>query len=393
MKRAFAAATIFAFTLAAADAAAQIKGQGVTKDTVLVGTHTDLSGPVAIWGVSNRNGMMMRFDEINAQGGVHGRKIKHIVEDTGYTVAKAVTAHDKLLKKDKVFVMLGNVGSAANLATMPASFKAGVANLFPLTATASMYEPFEKLKFSAFMTFGDQARGAVQYFVKDKGKSKVCTLVQDDDFGQDIVKGTDDQLKILGLAQVERTTFKRGDKDFSSQVAKLKAAGCDFVVLGTIIAESIGAAAEARKIGWTVDMVVTSAGYTPQVAELAPQGVTEGLYGAAQNPILYADTAPPEAKLWRERYKAKFNRESDLQAETGYIMADLLVAALDKAGRDLTTDGLVKGLEAIRNHRDIFGGPALSFGPDRRLGADPKTAATLYQIKNKRWVYIDRLVF
>ncbi|MBM3554870.1 MAG: hypothetical protein FJX47_04880, partial [Alphaproteobacteria bacterium] len=129
------------------------------------------------------------------------------------------------------------------------------------------------------------------------------------------------------------------------------------------------------------------------VAELAPQGVTEGLYGTGQSPILYADTASPEAKIWMGNYKAKFNRDADLQAQIGYVMADLVVAGLDKAGKDLTTDSLVKGLEAIRNHRDLFGGPPMSFGPDRRLGPDPKTSSTLYQIKNKRWVYLDRLSF
>ncbi|MBM3555387.1 MAG: ABC transporter substrate-binding protein [Alphaproteobacteria bacterium] len=393
MRRFLVVTALLASAAIALPAAAQIKGQGVTKDTISVGTYTDLSGPIAIWGVSNRNGMLMRFDEVNAQGGIHGRKIKYIVEDSAYNTAKSVTATDKLLKKDRVFVMVGNVGTAANLATMPSAFKAGVANLFPLTAAISMYEPFEKLKFSVFMTYGDHMRGAVQYFVKEKGKSKVCTLVQDDDFGQDVLRGVDDQLKVHGLAQVERTVYKRGDKEFSSQVARMRAAGCDLLALGTIIAESIGTAAEARKIGWTVDMVVSPAGYAPQVAELAPQGVTEGLYGTGQSPILYADTASPEAKIWMGNYKAKFNRDADLQSQLGYIMADLLIAGLDKAGKDLTTDSLVKGLEAIRNHRDLFGGPPMSFGPDRRLGPDPKTSSTLYQIKNKRWVSLDRLSF
>ncbi|MBM3555389.1 MAG: ABC transporter substrate-binding protein [Alphaproteobacteria bacterium] len=393
MNRTLFATTILVSAALAGTALAQGKAQGVSKDSILIGTHTDLSGPAAIWGVSNRNGMQMRFDEVNAQGGIHGRKVKHIVEDSAYNVAKAVSANDKLLKKDKVFLMLGNIGTPMNMATMSASLKAGVPNLFPLTAAASMYEPFEKLKFSAFMTYADQMRSGVQYFVKERGKSKVCSLYQDDDFGLDVINGADVQLKVLGMSQVEKTTYKRGDKDFSSQIAKLRAAGCDFVVLGTIISESIGAVAEARKIGWNVDMIVSSAGYTPQVAELAPQGVTEGLYGVGQSPILYADTAPPEAKVWMDKYKTKFNRDADVQAQAGYVMADLVVAGLDKAGKDLTVDSLVKGLEAIKNHRDIFGGAAQSFGPDRRLGPDPKTAGTLYQIKSKRWVAVDRVSF
>jgi branched-chain amino acid transport system substrate-binding protein len=366
--------------------------QGVTKDEVLVGSHTDLSGPAAIWGVSVTNGIRMRFDEVNATGGVHGRKIKVIVEDSAYTIPKAVAATDKLLKKDKVFAMLGNLGSPMNMATIPDILKAGVPNLFPLSAAATMYEPQERLKFAFAMSYADQMRGATKYFVEQRGKKRVGILYQDDDFGQDVLSGVEAQLKAMGMEMVAKTTYKRGAKDFSSQVAVLRQANADLVVLGTIIAESIGAYAEAKKIGWNVDMVVTSAGYTPQVAELAPQGVTAGLYGTGQSPILYPDTAGPEAKVWMDNYKKKFNRDADLQSMAGYGIADMFVTALDRAGKDLTTDAFVKGIESIKNYSDIFGSASQTFGPNRRLGADPKTAASLYQIdRNKRWVFVDRL--
>jgi branched-chain amino acid transport system substrate-binding protein len=368
--------------------------QGVSKDEVLVGSHTDLSGPAAIWGVSVTNGIRMRFDEVNATGGVHGRKIKVIVEDSAYTIPKAVSATDKLLKKDKVFAMLGNLGSPMNMATIPDILKAGVPNLFPLSAAATMYEPHERLKFAFAMSYADQMRGATKYFVEQRGKKRVGILYQDDDFGQDVLSGAEAQLKAMGMELVAKTTYKRGAKDFSSQIAVLRQANADLVVLGTIIAESIGAYAEAKKIGWNVDMVVTSAGYTPQVAELAPQGVTAGLYGTGQSPILYPDTAGPEAKLWMDNYKKRFNRDADLQSMAGYGIADMFVTALDRAGKDLTMDAFVKGIESIQNYSDIFGSAPQTFGPNRRLGADPKTAASLYQIdKNKRWVFVDRVTF
>ncbi|MBM3555390.1 MAG: ABC transporter substrate-binding protein, partial [Alphaproteobacteria bacterium] len=344
-------------------------------------------------GVGTRNGMGMRFDAVNEQGGIHGRKIKLIVEDNGYNVAKTVAGADKLLKKDKVFALVGTNGTPMSLSIMPTSLKAGVPHLFPIAMSQAMYEPYDRLKFSYFMTYADQMRGAVTYFHKDKGKKAICTLHQDDEFGADVIRGAEEQAAAFGLKLVEKTTYKRGDKDFSSQVAKLRAANCDLVILGTIVSESIGAASEAKKIGWSVDMVVSSAGFVPQVAELAAQGATEGLYGTGQVPIIYPDTAPPEAKIWLDKFKAKYNRDADLQTIYAYSIADLLVAALDKAGKDLTVDSLIKGLEAVQNHRDIFGGAAQSFAPNRRLGADPKTSASLYQIKNKRWVYVDRLAY
>ncbi|MBM3555386.1 MAG: ABC transporter substrate-binding protein, partial [Alphaproteobacteria bacterium] len=225
MTRTLFITTALVSTLLAGTVLAQGKGQGVTKTEIILGSHTDLSGPAAIWGTSVRNGMQMRFDEVNALGGIHGRKIKFIVEDNAYTIPKAVAATDKLIKKDKVLAMVANLGSPMNMATIPTAMKAGVPNLFPFSAAEGMYEPFEKMKFAFAVAYGDQMRGAVNYFTKVRGKKKICSMYQDDDFGQDVVRGADIQLKELGMSQTERTTFKRGDKDFSSQIAKLRQAG------------------------------------------------------------------------------------------------------------------------------------------------------------------------
>ena len=208
--------------------------QGVGKDDILLGSIQDLSGPLAGFGKQARAGMLLAVDEINEQGGINGRKLKLNVEDSGYDPKKAVLAAQKLVNQDKIFMMVGHIGTAQNMAAMPVQFEKNVINFFPITAAREMYEPFHKLKYSFAAPYYDQMRLATPKLVKEKGAKKVCTLYQDDDFGLEVLKGGEDGLKTIGMEFAEKTSYKRGATDFSSQVAKMQSSGCDFIVLGTI---------------------------------------------------------------------------------------------------------------------------------------------------------------
>src|SRR5450830_1856349 len=242
-----ATVVLAALTLASTLATAK---QGVSPTEITLGSIQDLSGPLAGFGKQARLGMLLAVDEINETGGVNGRKLKLLVEDDGYDPKKAVLAAQKLVNQDKIFMMMGHIGTAQNMAAMPVQFEKNVINFFPITAAREMYEPFHKLKYSFAATYYDQMRRAVPKMVKDKGIKKVCTIYQDDDFGLEVLRGGEAGLKTINMDYTERTSFKRGATDFSSQVAKLKAAGCDLVVLGTIIRETIGTIAESRKTGF-----------------------------------------------------------------------------------------------------------------------------------------------
>ena len=180
MTRTIGMAIAVAVLAAAPGAFAQQRG--VTPTEVTFGMHTDLSGVAATYGVSSSNGVKMRFDEVNAAGGIAGRKLKVIVEDQGYQVPKAVQACNKLINRDKVFAFVAPLGTPMNNACFKDQFAAGVPNLFPLSAARSMYEPFERLKFYGAASYVDQIRAGIQYFVKNKGVKRVCVMYQDTDF-------------------------------------------------------------------------------------------------------------------------------------------------------------------------------------------------------------------
>ena len=374
------ASLVLACALAAAGPAAA-QSQGVTKDQITLGSIQDLSGPLAGFGKQVRNGMQLRVDEANEQGGINGRKIVLKVEDSGYDPKRAVLAAQKLVNQDKIFAMVGHIGTAQNVATFPVLFDKNVINFFPVTAAREMYEPLNRLKYSFAATYYDQMRAAVPRLVKEKGAKKVCTIYQDDEFGHEVVSGTEAGLKTMGMALAEKTSFKRGATDFSSQTARMKAAGCDFVVLGTIIRETIGAIGEARKTGFSPTFLGSSAAYTDLIHKLGGKPM-DGLYATmtVQNP--YLDEASQPIRFWANKYKTKFNEDPAVFSAYGYMLVDAFLKGAQKAGPNLSTDSFIKAMDSMTIEPDIFGGDTMSFSATKRLGSN---ASRLSQIQDGRW--------
>jgi branched-chain amino acid transport system substrate-binding protein len=367
--------------VAVAGASAQTRG--VTPTEVLLGMHTDLSGVAATYGVSSSNGVKMRFDEVNEAGGVNGRKIRVIIEDQGYQVPKAVQACNKLINRDKVFAFVAPLGTPMNNACFKDQFAAGVPNLFPLSAARSMYEPYERLKFYSAASYVDQVRAGISYFVKTKGKKAICVMYQDTDFGKEVLEGAEIQAKKLGVKLVETAAHKPTDQDFSAPISKLRSAGCDLIIMGTIVRDSIVPYTTARKGGWTdVDFLGSAAVYDLVVG--AAQGM-DGFYGMGLTEMPYVDSSVASVKTFVENYKKKFNVDPNIGAVYGYVAADLTYQGLKNAGKDLTLDSFVKGLEAIKGYKDIFNGPEVNFGPNIRQGAN---SSFLAEVKGGRWTRV-----
>jgi branched-chain amino acid transport system substrate-binding protein len=377
---------LLAAMLAAPLALAQ--SQGVSKNEIVLGSIQDLSGPIAGFGKQVRLGMLLRVDEINEQGGINGRKIKLQVEDSAYDPKKAVLAAQKLVNQDKIFAMVGHIGTAQNLAAMPVQFEKNVINFFPVTAAREMYEPFHKLKYSFAATYFDQMRSAVPKLVKEKGAKKVCTIYQDDEFGLEVVRGAEAGLKTIGMEIAEKTSYKRGATDFSSQVARMKAANCDFVVLGTIIRETIGTIGESRKTGFSPTFLGSSAAYTDLIHKLGGKAM-DGLYATMTVANPYTDDQSPKVAFWANKYKTKFNEDPTVFSVYGYNIIDSFAAAAAKAGANLTTDSFVKAMDSMSFPTDIFGSAPATFGPNKRLGND---SSRLSMLADGRWKVVSDYV-
>lgn len=377
--RAFLAAFAFAFACLSSFATAG----GVTPTEIRIASLQDLSGPIASLGAHFRNGTQMRFDAENAKGGVHGRQLKLLVEDTGYDPKRAVLATEKLLGKDGtgIFATIHNLGSPVVMATMPRFLEAGVLHLFPGAPLASVYEPVHPLKFGMSPSYTLSVPPAARHLIRENGFKRVGILYQDDDMGREVLRGMDGLLGELDLPWCERTSYKRGATDFAAQIARLKAAGCDFIVLATVVRETIGAYSEARRAGWNVPMLVTASGYTAQVHALGGAAV-EGLYGVALLPHPYTDSANRALADWIAQYRGRFKTEPNTWDVFAWVGADLFVRALHAAGPQPTPRNVAAALEKLQTPRDFFGSPPITLTSTDHLALRQVRIA---QIRNGRW--------
>jgi branched-chain amino acid transport system substrate-binding protein len=191
------------------------------------------------------------------------------------------------------------------------------------------------------------------------------------------------QTKKLGIKLVEAAAHKPTDQDFTAPLTKLKAAGCDLIAMGTIVRDSIVPYTTARKMGWTDVTFLGSAAVYDLVVGAAPG--MEGFYGMGLTEMPYADSPLQPVRQFVETYKSTFKIDPNIGAVYGYVAADLTAQGLINAGRNLTTDSFVGGLEAIKDYSDIFGGPKVTFGPNIRQGA---SSSFLAVVKGGRWTRV-----
>jgi branched-chain amino acid transport system substrate-binding protein len=264
---------------------------------------------------------------------------------------------------------------------MPVQFEKNVLNFLPITAAREMYEPFHRLKYSFAATYFDQIRMALPKLVKEKGAKRVCTMYQDDEFGLEVMRGAEAGLKAMAMELAEKTSYKRGATDFSSQMAKMKAANCDLVVMGTIIRETLGGIGEARKTGFNPTFLGSSASYTDLIHKLGGKAM-DGFYATmtVQNP--YLDEASQPLRFWANKYKTKFNEDPAVFSVYGYLIVDVFAKAAAKAGAGLGTDSFIKAMDTLTIEPDMFGSPLTTFTATKRLGND---LSRLSQIQDGRW--------
>jgi len=390
----FAAGAVVLTCLPAA-AQTKVTNEGISASEIVIGTHQDLSGPIKGWGVPVSNGMKMAVEEINAAGGVQGRKIRLVVEDSGYDPKKAVLASQKLIERDKIFAMVGPMGSPTVLAAQDILLDAGVLQLFPLTAAEFTFKfdpakPQERLKFNNLLPYVESTRAALKYMMEWKNFKKPCIMHQDDEYGKNVLDGFNQQLTAMKVQPASITSYKRGASDFSAQIAKMKSDSCDLVVLGAVLREPIGAMTEAKKLGWDVTFLGATPTNVMEVPMLGKEAV-EGLYAASGFEIPYEDTAKDKVKDWLVNYKKMFSTDANTQAIIGYNAVMTFAFYANKAGKDLTGQKMLDSLESGDKFLDIFNSPPTKFSKTDHLA---NTITQVQQVKGGRWVLVkDNLMF
>ena len=346
---------------------------GVSGKEIKIGGSLDLTGPAAFMGQGVNRGINLYFKKVNAEGGIHGRKVTYIVEDDGYVVARVVSNYKKLTMKDKVFCFLGSTGSVGPKALKPYLEEDQIPLLGPYGYTSAMFRPPLRYLFNIYSTCEDHARILMDYAKSDLGLEKpvIGLLAEDNEIGQDTIRGADMQMKKYGWGEPVVELYTRSAIDFSSQVLKLKGKGVEVLFFPVISSHGAAILKECQKADFTPYLfgapTMTDLKFLEKAGESAFYG--KGLRSFSTQVNERGDSEG--AKEFQEALK-KYDPENENPNSFnlfGYGIAKVLCEGIRRAGKDLTREKLVDALETLDAYdTGIF--PPVTYGKDNRKGTD-----------------------
>jgi branched-chain amino acid transport system substrate-binding protein len=361
--------------------------RGVTDKEIKLACLVDFSGPGKFAGPPLALGAETYIKYINDQGGVHGRKIKLIVEDNGILPNTTLAATKKVIFKDEIFAIGFNLGSSGSSAIIPLCEENKVV-LMPHGANKRFYNPGNKWVFVPYSTQFNMGSRAVEFILEQNPKARIGMIYQDDDFGRDGLEGARAAAKFMKLELVKEAPYKIGTIDMSPQMRMMKEANVDWILAWTYLPQTGGIMKEKAQMNWDVKVLGNnttayrlifpmlgelSDGYmavTPFVPwEDTPQHTQDILkkYGVLEKVSTSPFPAPMFLAVWT------------------YFAA--MVDGLKEAGPNLTPESFIKGLEKV-NNLDAGGmSPNITFTPKRHVGYFSSLVVKA-DAKNKRFVTI-----
>jgi branched-chain amino acid transport system substrate-binding protein len=371
MKRLLSIWTGALLALAAPWASAQ--QQGVTADTITIGAYGPITGPAAYIGLAGRDGMMLAVKEINAAGGIHGRKINVMFEDDAHSPTRALAAVKKLVEQDKVFAIMSVAGSNATVGTIDYVRDKGVVMYVSIASAPPVTWPHARNMFRGGTT--ETARYGelyAEYLATTAKNKRIAIMHGREEYPRNEAEATTAKLKSwFSLEPVARAEFNINDKDFTSQLITVQKANPDVIAFFGNPAEAAIAMRQARELGLKQPFFVGSNMVDPGLV-IAARANAEGATGFSLIPLLPGSNAP-EMKTWEANWRKEYpnaptGRPNNFDV-LGYGDMHVLAEGMRRAGKDLTTDSLIKGLESVQNYR---------IGPV----ATPRTFSTKHHIGN-----------
>jgi len=363
---------LYCATLAAglsAAGAASAADQGVSDDSITIGMHSSLSGPIAVFGLAYEWAAQLVIDEVNKTGGVNGRKIELVVEDDRGDPGAGVAAVTKLMNRDEAFLIYGGPYTPVALATYPRVIENDMIYWSPASSTPGLTDPFKKLTFQAQLTLDDQAIPVTKLAPSMKPK-KIAFIGERSEYGTITREATKAQLADRGLDIALDLTIEPDALSATAQVAQIREAGADVIIHGGTPRVLAFIIRELYKQEVKAPLISFGGGSSAAIFELV----------RGEAPIEYYAVSPLACRLgepctadFMQKWKAAYGDEAPIVwAAQGYAATKLFVAGLKAAGRDLTQDSLIKAYETMapfetpelpyplkftaENHRAVRGG-------------------------------------
>ena len=374
----------------------QAQTPGVTDDTIVLGQSAAFSGPAAALGTAMRDGALVYFDKINAQGGVHGRKIKLISLDDGYEPDRAMANTRRLINDDKVFALFAYVGTPTSYAVVPIFTQAKVPFFGPFTGAEGLRNPVNPYIFNIRASYFDETEKLVDWMVTD-GKKNIAVFYQDDAYGKAGLEGVQRAMDRRKLKISATGTVQRNTVEVANAVRSIAPAKPHAVIMISAYKSCAAFIKEYNKTGQRpVYMNVSFVGSKALADELGPEGHGVMISQVVPFPLYRWGASLEMGSLLKARGSDQRPTFNDVE---GFLAAKGFVEGLQRAGRDLTREKFMAALESMRdvdlgafpitftpnNHSGskfveltviIGGGGSFPFLPLQRSGSTPKRTGT-----------------
>ncbi len=360
---------------------------GVTDDSVKIGGHFPLTGVAAPGYNEIPTGAKAYFDFVNAAGGVNGRKIDYLVRDDGYDPTKTSKVTNELVLKDKIFAMVGGLGTPTHGAVVDFLNDEGVPDLFVSSGSLQWGEDPKKLPWTFGWQTDYESEGKVigQYIKENMPDAKVGLFLQDDDLGADGEKGL---RRYIDTQVVETQRYTSGNTDVGPQISALQSAKADLVVGFNTPSYTALTQLSSLKLGykpqWFYTNVGSDATLVGSLLSRFSEGQVKGGAGSLDGVLTtkYLDTVDDNGSDWIKLWAKVWKQEGDSKPLTNYrvygmAQAYTFVQALEAAGKDLTRQGIV---DALEKEGDSFAGPLLApfaYSKDSHMGTTGMRVARL----------------
>jgi branched-chain amino acid transport system substrate-binding protein len=348
---------------------------GVSSDTILFGQAAALEGPSSALGRGMRQGILAAFEETNAKGGIHGRKLKLISRDDGYDPDRSVAQTKRLIEDDKVFALIGAVGTPTAIATVPISSALNVPFIGPFTGAEFLRSPDLQNVINIRASYSAEAEAWIKHLTEDLHFKRIAIFYQDDSFGRDGLKGVKRALERRDLELTAEGTFERNTKAVGSALRTIKRAEPEAVVMvGTY-----GPCAEFIKLAHKRDfnptfVNISFVGANALAKELGAEG--SGVIVSQVVPFPWDISLKVVADYHAAEGAIDPGRTPDFVSLEGYLSGRLVAAALEMAGPNPTRAGLLQLINDVGKF-DI-GGNIMTFGAKSR-DAPPRVFLTVIQ--------------
>jgi branched-chain amino acid transport system substrate-binding protein len=340
---------------------------GVSPDKIVFGQAAPLDGPAAALGQGMREGLLAAFDEANKAGGVKGRKIELISIDDGYEPNKSIEVTKKLLDSDKVFALIGPVGTPTSAATQPIASEGGIPFIGAFTGAEFLRNPYKANVINLRASYFQETEEMVERLTKDVGASKIAIMYQDDAYGRAGLAGVQAALGRRNMQLVAEGTYERNTVAVKGAVLAIKKASPDAVIMIGAYKPTAEFVKLARQV--KLDAVFVSISFVGSDALAKELGAAGAGVVVTQVVPYPRDPSISVVGKYQAALKASAPKsEPGFVSLEGYMVGRLAIMALDRIPGEITRQALLEVF--AKNGNFDLDGTKLAFAADKNHGSD-----------------------